>query len=78
MEIIFIRESFMQSTLRDIVGFGMLSVAMYLNYTFCGNSKIMSGFFIVCFLLKGFSIHQKGKMTLSEAQKKINKLINTK
>lgn len=60
-----IYESVFKSILMDVITFGSLIFAMFANYFFCGNSKIMSAFFIFMLLSKGLSIYKK--MPLNEA-----------
>ena len=63
-----------ESIVTDIVTFGSLSAGMWFNFTYCGNSKIMSGFFITTLFLKSLNIFKKGWYTVDEASEKIEEI----
>lgn len=64
-DVICIKEGFLQSIFVDIVTFSVVCAAMYFNYKLCGNSKIMSGAFLICLVSSGLSFGEK--VTIDEA-----------
>lgn len=72
-----IKETMFQSVFNDVFSMLILSFGMYFNYTFCGNSKIMSGFFILILISTMASIANgkyKKELNLLEAKEFIQKL----
>ncbi len=73
MKIILIRERFFESLGKDIVSIASVCFGMFFNYVFCGNSKIMSGAFILVLFSKGFNSLKKESKTFVEAKAQIEK-----
>lgn len=58
-EIIFLRESFIQSLMSDIVTFGSLAGMFYFNYRFLGDSVVIQIIIGVMLLVTSFSRSNK-------------------
>lgn len=50
-QIIYFRESYVQSLLADITTFGLLTLMMVFNYFYLANSKVSATVFFIAFLL---------------------------
>ena len=70
-KIIILKEPLIESIISDLVTFGCLIGAMWANYTYCGNSKIMSGLFILSIFVKALSSPKRKALTVDEAFEKI-------
>ena len=72
-KMILIREKLLVSIPRDFVTFSSLCGAMYFNYRLCGNSKIMSAFFILIMFMSALNRKNNYKMTIHQAKEQIDK-----
>ena len=68
-EIIFYRESFLDSLLSDISTFGFLLFAFWFNYKFVGGSYFLNGIILVMFLMVlSAKVGEKKKVFVSKEE----------
>lgn len=74
-EYVIINESVVRSITKDVALFGTLFLFYWLNYTYLGNSTIITVTLSICFFLAvfGFAKKQEKSLTAKQAIEKINK-----